>query len=74
MMWVSKTYAFWPSFFYINSELNLPKYNAIQCNVRIQARFQENLDVGSFSQRPKAGGGVWGRAPLCAAGENFLGC
>ena len=39
----------------------------------MQARTQEFLEVGSFSQRPKAAGGVWGRAPGSAAGEKFFG-
>ena len=29
--------------------------------------------MGQFSQRPEAAGGVFGRAPRSAAGENFLG-
>ena len=29
--------------------------------------------MGQFSQRPQAAGGLWGRAPRSAAGENFLG-
>ena len=41
--------------------------------MQFQARFQEILEVGSFSQRPKAAGGVWAEAQVAPQVKIFLG-
>ena len=50
------------------------EYYRVEINRLVRhGRSQRKIRVGQFSQRPQAAGGVWGRAPRSAAGENFLG-